>query len=461
MLLTAVMNHSDILKEISQKEIDLSCYNIRVNNRPIYTMIRSDVRRQILRDKGIKIASPKDRIHKLSFLYFSTLSIFHIIKLLLLGRKYNNLFFAFPRLDSINGLYMDKFTDPIIEQSNINDYLIFDFGRGGFHYSNRLHKKNIVYSESIYLLAAALGFCGRAFFLNKHKAKINDMINAIEAISGNKINKKFYSSKVVSIYYYISLMKFIMHRLDVKHIFGPSRQFMLVPFMAAYELGIKRYEFQHGVTYNETVSYSGYRDPYAVPDNFLAFGDNDPLDVYGIDNEKIVNIGFAFLEYADKLFNKSFNTANKVLVLSDPGKTEYICTVVAQIAQENPDYHFAIRTHPHEEINRKCLDIISKCKNIQIQDKRINIIQAFYQYDLVIGENSTAMYEAVSLGKKTAKLNYCNLHAMYLKPEDRDCFWQIDKKDDFKSFASSIEIHKKKKAIYSPFKNKIFMRLIE
>jgi len=69
----------------------------------------------------------------------------------------------------------------------------------------------------------------------------------------------------------------------------------------------------------------------------------------------------------------------------------------------------------------------------------------------VIGENSTVLYEAVSMGKKVARLALGGLHPKFINPEDYDSFFIIRKFEDFSKFIESNMDSRIPTSIYSEF----------
>ena len=232
------------------------------------------------------------------------------------------------------------------------------------------------------------------------------------------------------------------------------------PFIAGHFAGVKIFELQHGVTYGESVLYSGFRDSTMIPDAFLSFGNNKPSDVYGMEENKIENIGWALQNYIESIYPSKQKTNKNVLVISDPEITDIIFRVVIQLATDNPDVVFEIRPHPHEIIPEDCLMSISDLVNVKIQDNKINITEVLMSYDMVIGENSTVLYEALANQKKVGRLFYEGLNPKYLEDSDRECFWEIHNQHDFEQFLKDDVSNKASKCIYSPFNKELFCKKI-
>ena len=81
-------------------------------------------------------------------------------------------------------------------------------------------------------------------------------------------------------------------------------------------------------------------------------------------------------------------------------------------------------------------------------------------FDNIIGENSTVLYEALTINKKVGKLYLSQLNPLYLKEEDRASFWEIHETNDLKSMLDGNVNDKPYKSIYSPFNKDLFDSLL-
>ena len=194
---------------------------------------------------------------------------------------------------------------------------------------------------------------------------------------------------------------------------------------------------------------------------FLAFGDNRPLNVYGIDESKIVNVGWALWDFLARLKKNSQSEKKDILVISEPEVTDAIINAVVILAESYPDNTFFVRPHPHEIITDQQKSIINSKKNVMLQDCHINITEAMMNFDYVIGENSTVIYEALSEKKKVGRLFFEGLHPKYLQPEDKDCFWEIHNTDDFRTYLEDDLSARRSKSIYSKFNKEKFLSILE
>lgn len=450
-----------LLKNICEKEAKCQIYNINIKGIPLYNFIRQDLRIKYLKLHGVKcmdLASPIDIKRTLISAF---MSICHVSKLLFFSKCRSNVFIAFSRIDRIGSYYCDKFTDPFIDYSNIgSDYIIFEHGRRGIHSKPRLHSDHIIYSDIITINARLISMLLFPFFKYKYKVELTLLFSSLYSIySKEVINEKQITRSLLSSLLYTKQYKFLFRKIRARRIFAPVRP--VEEFVAARQLNMRCFEMQHGVTYGESVLYSGYSEKMITPDFFLAFGDNDPKNVYGIEEDKIFNVGWPFSEYIFRFADTHEYNKKDVLVISEPEVSEAIISAVLKLAKVNPDNRFYIRPHPHENYNEDQIRNIHSLPNITVQDNRINISVALQSFENIIGENSTVLYEALSLNRKVGKLFFEDLHPIYLNSNDKEFFWEIYSFEDFTNFLNESNIYIPKRNIFSCFNKGLFNRLVQ
>lgn len=455
------MDENILLKELCKKEVEYGLYESKIEGLSIYSLIRHRVRYKYIEMKGMPAMEMRSTVHLFAAIRSAIISFFQLFKLWLSQKTYSTVFYAFPRVDKIGDVYFDKFTDPVIDVCDLKlNYIILDHGRAGIHPRPRAHHRNIIYTDFLEVCSVIYASCFYHFFYNKFKNEFDRLHVSIVKYLGVDYEKKEMVKHYYISYVYSNLLKRLFKHVSSKRVLGPARALLYTPFFAAHRIGMQTFELQHGVTYGESVLYSGYRDPKLIPDLFLAFGDNKPSDVYGIGEDRIVNIGWALNNYIGRFSTRENYQERDVLVISDPEITEKIIAAVVQLADNNPDSTFYLRLHPHEIINDKQLSIIESKKNVRIQNKTINISIVLQAFNHVIGEDSTVLYEALAVNKKVGKLFMGGLKSHYLEDADRDCFWEIHSQNDFKNFINGDVNERKSKCIYSLFNKDLFCKTI-
>lgn len=112
------------------------------------------------------------------------------------------------------------------------------------------------------------------------------------------------------------------------------------------------YEFQHGITNGETCLYSGYYNPDIDPDYFLTFGDACHKNVFGIPENKIINIGWAFKSYLKQQHLNTEFFPDTFLVISEPEISQKVIDIVIYFANHFPEYQVSHQTTSSGEIYR-------------------------------------------------------------------------------------------------------------
>lgn len=444
------------IRQIVAKEIEQGCYDAKIDGISLYSLERDDFRLAQLGRMGYCVMDNHQDLNKTAAISSAIKSCLQVAKLFIVRKKCSTIIFPFSRVDKINGIYVDKFTDPVIDISETldEDCILLDHGRGGVHPRPRAHQDKIVYIDILHIIADLKGRLFYRSFVKKHKNEFNKQKETIIKAFGEEAYSSTIERKMVIAIYYVRLLKRLFKLLKPDRVMQPAR--VCAPLAAAHSLGIKTYEFQHGITYGESTLYSGYQDEMVVPDYFLAFGDNKPLDVYGVEEKRIVNVGWAFWQYLENNMVVNQYGKDDVLVISDPEITDVILRNVEKLSKEFPKSNFYVRPHPHEVLSQSQLDTIEKLSNVYLQDKSINIMEVMMGFENIVGENSTVLYEALSMNKKVGKLFFEGLHPLYLEESDRNSFWEIKDTESFAVYLKGDKNSKTVKSIYSSFNKALF-----
>ncbi len=444
-----------LIKPLAENEILCGCGDCLVDGIPVWDAMRYHLRILYMRAHGINYLNPQSKVKAGPLIRSVIRSFFQFIGF---KKSCEYLFFSFPRVDRIGGVYLDKFTDPIIEVAGLKSYAIMEYGRGGVHFTPRLHNDRVIYLEHLVLWARIDAFfSGR--FRKEHHGELEHLSTCIKAAYGDILSKKKIESRAVYMVRYVHRLAAFFKKAGGKCVIGPSRAYQALPFLAAREAGIRTLELQHGITYGETVMYSGFRSTAIVPDWFCEFGDNHPKDVYGINPERMVNIGWALFDYLKTVPSELEVKDKDVLVISAPTVSEKVLNAICILAQENRDSCFYFRPHPHEHLTPEQMDRIKNEPNITLQDNSINIAVVLQSFTYVVGENSTVLYEALSLGKRVGRLYFEGLAPLYLTEEERPLFWAVSDQTSFRAFLDAERGIVQNKSIYSPFDKDTFMQI--
>lgn len=455
------MQPEELLKTISETEIDYGLYDYKIRGISVYNLVRRYCRDEIMKLNGFgeKIGNPDVPIKEYRR---SVLKSFgQLFKLLISRKRIDTIIRSFERIELINGLYVDKFTDPLIDFSDINkNYIIIDPGRSGRHMEPRVHKSNVIFDDAIIWLSFHVLKFKRKKFLKQNRNDLEIFFSSLEnAFPQLNIDRYRFSDSLIMSLFIISCYKKVFNSVKAKKLIAPARSSFLLMIPAAKSLKMQVLELQHGVTYSESLTYSGFIDPLFSPDYFLSFGKIKTPKCYGTTDEKIIEIGWAFDNYIKEIM-PSKRDEKRVLVVSSPAISEKMVSITCSLASQNPSIFFYFRPHPNEQLDTNRLKRIGEFSNIIIDNNLENLSVTLMKFDNVVGENSTALYEALSMGKKVGKLDMEGLNIKYLNEDDKKYFFLISDNSSFIDFINSSIGAKPSLNIFSSFNPEILNKLL-
>lgn len=427
---------NNYINEICELEEHSGIYDIKINDIPIWRLVYRRFRDRYLFEKfGIVPMSSNRRISILNLLKSALLSFFQLLKILILNKSYSNLIFGFPRLEKINGIYIDKLCDPLINYSCINkSFIYFERGRSGYHFKPR-YINSIVWTEFLDFSSSIISSIIFPIIYVQHRNSFDNLFDRANRILRMSICNRIFVIKEYSKFIYLrKVYMIILKRLRVKNVLSVTIHNKPALISACKYLKVKCIEIQHGITEGETAMYSGKMIPSLSPDYFFAFGKNWINDYFNIPKERIINVGYAF-----KCIVKSFESKycnDSYLIISSPEISEEILNITLLLKDKFPQIHFVIRLHPMDRLNSK-IDQIRGKYGIEIDDNTINSNISILKYAGVLGENSTVLYESISLGKKTAKFHFNGLNDnIDINHEVSRGFFILNSVEDFSNFIS-------------------------
>lgn len=456
-------NQEKIIKETVLKEQESGLYNIKIDGIGIYHFIKRGLRSWILHCNGIEMSYSPPIVSNSEHRKNVLKSLWQLFVLLLRGKKYNTFIYSF-RTDKINGIYMDKFTDPLIDYSDIGkSYIVFESDGNGAHNRPRAHADKVVFADAIDWLADILAHCKLKQKDSIIQRKWEELKHTIEKTFPNtdlsKTKYKYYITKGL---YIVKIYRFIFRRLKIRFFISPARASFLYLIPAAKQENVKVFELQHGAIYGFSRIYAGRidYDPLFMPDKFFTYGDfpDNRYDAFGLLREDYINIGWAYGLYLSS-YNKEEvlhnESVDRVLFISDlifPNQRELFIGHFIELAKKNPSIKFCYRRHPQEAITQSQREKLVSEKNIIIDDGSENIFSVIMKFDNVIGINSSGLYDALNLGKKVGKLRINGVcEPSFISKSDEQFFYLITDNQSFIEYIKAPMNSKPKKNVYSPF----------
>lgn len=453
------MEEEKLLQKIHKTELRLQLNSVTIHGVPLWRLVRHHTRLHYLNKQvGLSFASTatkgqgKARLQLLSGFWKYV------------GRRDLNVFFSFSRLANIQGEFLDKFIDPILSLTEIEDsnYFILDPPNYVGSYK-RIHKDQTVTNESRTILNQFLKYWFKLVTPICYGTKIKSVYNCCKAeFKLDEACLDFYKERVScflsSFYYYLLWFRI----LKPKRVFVVFREAYFPQIAACKRLGIPVAEFQHGITIGDTKSFTGVYDNRIDPDYFLVFGRYWQGPQFGMPLERIVNIGWAYKDLlARKLGENIEEREGRVLVISSPSITDSILTALSTLSEANVDCCFDIRLHPCEKFSDIQQERLNKIKNTQIVDNSIESAIALLSYKYVVGENSSVIYEALSVGCKVGMLNLGGLRPPVDRPGIKENFFIINNAKDFERYMCEESTESTSQAeFYSDFNSEVFMSFV-
>lgn len=456
------MTAKDALNKVLSLEEELNLYDFEINSIKLWILYRTPYRyRYVSRVTGVpsitnREGSRSKTINKLFKLYKS---VVFLIKVLLKHKKNDNIVFPFARLQYSQEEIFDKFTDPVIDASNIKDSVCIINKFTKQVYDNKRRHFNAVFPvDFLYLLTYILLpiysiyhiLSGNCFLLLTlyRRARSLFFLSYKDLLLMNYIYMKF---RIMSLFY-----TFLFRRMGARRVFGVARRDFFDAIYSAHKLGIPVFEFQHGVTHGNTEYYSGRRCDLLDPDFFLAFGELWNGSQFGIDPSRIINIGWAYKEEIRLSQNEVIPFS--VLFISSPEITHKILKTAEEFACTFPQYRCFIRCHPFEKYSKEQMHIVESTPNLFMDDNSIDSLMALCKYQFIVGENSSVVYEALSLGKIVGRLCYNGIESVHDNIGIDDGFVYIYGIEDFSKMLSANRKTDGNLA-YSSFKREVVNKL--
>lgn len=445
------------IKALLTRELESSIYDYKIGGVEIYNYLYRFVRIDYLRSKGFLFngAYPKVPMRKKDRVIRALKSLGQILWAVFFVRR-DNVIYTF-RLDKVNGMYLDKFTDPVIDDSDINkSYIIMETPNTGVHEKPRCHDNSVIYMDFVQWFVR---FCARRFpkqIAKKHESEYKGLWERIDYVmQGVEYDKKRYKIIVEKFLITSSIYAFIFKKLKAKTLIAASKTHFPPQLFAAKLCGMKVCELQHGLIWGDTLQYTVPDNELFVPDVFMLYGNMCPAEKFGVPKDRVKLLGYAFLNY---IKSKSFSVdtnRKRVLIISDPTITGRVVDIVCELADRYGEIEFDIRPHPMELFSDELKEKMRNHSNIVVVDNKDNILVALNGYESVLVGNSTVAYEASALGKKVGKFYYPGFSPEYINEADEGAFWHVFDYTSFEDFLFASSKRKEPLPYYSSYNRKV------
>lgn len=440
------------IKDFVDLERSLGIDDLLIKEVPIWRIIRFSVRSRLARRFGRPSKTKKEKV-PFGVIWNNFLgSSKQVRRLKHRQTVIENAIFAFPRLYRIQGSYVDKFTDPLIELSDLKrNYVIFQRYLSGRHHEPRIHHDKTIKMDYIELSSLFCAIATLPLFVLKYRRTLRKLFCAISSLDPIGVKERIiHTLQISSFFIQVKQYKKIFTSHKTKRIFIVDRAIFFAPSVAIKSLGGEVFELQHGITTGETVLYTGDYRRVIDPDYFLVFGRIWVGPQFGIPEERIRCIGWAYRE----MLQLDHNTPvldRTILVVSRPQITKEIVELITQWAQRFNHLHFHIRLHPQEALSPQQEDMLGQYQNIQMSDTKIDSFVALQSYSYVVGDNSSVLFEALSMGKLVGKLNFGIFESRSLPYKYYEDFFMINALEELPDFVEQKPLNIHSSEFYSTF----------
>lgn len=451
------MEESTLLKELEKKENTSGLDCITILRCPLYRIVRYHSRLYYLSQNSNYQAVTGKSV----FVGKRNLKLFsgywkYIFK------KEQNLFYTFNRLTYREGVYFDKFIDPVIERSflkNTNNIIIDSPNYVGNY--PRLHKKMVISNEVRSLskqILKNLMLIITPYIFGKKTRSFFEKAKQVYELPDEYI-RQYYKDVALFVAEYI--YDYLWYSIiRPKRVFVVFREGYFAQIAVCKRLSIPVAEFQHGITLDRTVSFTGEYDKRIDPDYFLTFGKYWKGVNFGMPEDRVFCIGWAYSQMMKAQMKNDGNPKTTILVISSPEISDAILDSLFFLTKWVPSMKYHIRLHPSESYNKGQLDKLSQIPGAKLVDNTIDSAAVLPSYKYVIGENSSVLYEAMSMGCKVGLLNICGLCPPIDKPGIKESFSIIKNADDYQLYLSSSE-KLQMNSFYSEFNNDVFEEFVK
>lgn len=450
------ITQEEAIAELLQLEEKHKVYDYKFLGLPLYSLIRYRVRGDYVHERsGIRLAKipSKDFQASLAIKGFFV-SLISIWRAFIKPKKV--LFFGFSRLDKIDNYFVDRFVDPVIKLTEHDDFWYVTYGKSGTSPKPQYNSTSKLNFDILYAVSYIFGVILSPVVFLVYPFAFCKVKRIIKYIFKSEVKPAQMTAQYFFEYLFFRLL-FSVTRIET--IFGVSRVIFNTASYAAKKQKITVFELQHGITHGPTRLYSGYYNPEIDPDFFLTFGNYCDKDVFGVPADRIIHIGWAFKDFVNMLPMPEHFGSNTILMVSEPHISVQMTSCLCLLAQNFPELTFHIRRHPLEEFTIEQSTNLKKFINVIDVSSAESSFYAILRYRLIIGNNSSVLFEALSLGKEVGRLDFYGLQAKNKRPIDG--FTYLTSLEDVRRFVYDRNVSNAKKIeIYSDFDKIKFLSLL-
>jgi hypothetical protein len=371
----------------------------------VYPLIRRNITSKYLYESK-SISSSNHKEIKLRDFYLLSIGILSSFMSLLkiIGMKNKKfLFLGFSRRVIEDNKAVDKFHDPLINTLNHDDCLMFERPFKLAHNTNRITKCDLVDIDFIIYLSILFSVILSPAFMFLYRKDIYRVKQSLHFSFGKKMLSSFELSSTILRFQLEKLFfDLIFKKLKITKLVLTSRWLHYPAIFSARNNGIETIELQHGSILNNNLFYRSFDEGNFYVDHMFTFSEYWNDRDWNV--EKVTDIGSGFSNLVDT--HKNLGTDKKILIISQPEMQNQLIYDLSLLADANKNMDFYIKLHPQDldGFQRRYAALL-KFNNIVFLDSTLLDLKILLlKFPLVLGYNSTVLFEAYHLGTSVGLL---------------------------------------------------------
>lgn len=439
-------NEESLYTQFLNFEKEHNLFNLKDSEGTYYwDIIRYDVFEALMPKN--KVFIPKKQ--NINF-FFIFKRIIQFIRLLLGNSKKKYLFYISSRDKDFNGNHVDRNVIESLKIFNSKDCLIIES-------SYQKSKNSYFLPQNIYY----------RFFYKQEFFDFNDVTKIIEQKYGiTSINNEFLNRILNKYYSDLFFFKKIIKNFNVKQIYVVQNGIQKGIFRAAKELGIKTFEYQHGIVTENHIAYNYPKidfleEQVSLPNIIFSYA---PIWFQNnfLPNVNILSLGNSFL-YKQLQQNAKKTPIRGIVVISadDIGKRllEFLKNEKLQKEIKNIPIYFKL--HPNQFYQKYYYtEQLKNFDNIKVITDEFSVGELLENFDTLFTILSTAIYEALQSQRKVILLEddlYNGDQKSFLEYSN---FYIIKKVNDFISALNTEIVTDKNVTFFAPFDKEAFLNVL-
>ncbi len=408
------MEKAKFIEQVCKIENQNDFYSVEVDGHKIWPIFRFFIIEKIFEKMENKISHPDLKINYFNFnnglsLLYNSFFKFNYKK----NKNISHLFYFCLRKRKNENGYYSPLIDSVIDEIGSDDYLLIERSMPNLGHINNFKDRNIIFSDQIELYR----FLGLLKYKKSKKCdnwynQIYKLLEILEHQINIDVEIPELRSRVVHTLatFFIAGKRInnVLKYLKPKYlIIGPHYELntMMLVF-TCHKLNIKVVELQHGYIgpthwgYNYNFDYEKYKMYF--PNKILVFGEFWKNSVNFPNKENIlIPTGFPeFDENGKKLTIDS--SSKKVLFISESNGKNNLSSLCCKLSKHKKfeSYTILYKMHPNEcRIWKEMYPELVGLNNVKVIDSSDkNVYEYFAQSILVVGTESTVLYESIGFG---------------------------------------------------------------